>query len=221
MPRCNVLPLRTRPGSGPSLRCLLEQPSGCKTHTPSDGQQRLRFSPPAAQVALIPSRRKKPRPSLATDGSLGPDTWTTMSEIIYLYINLGGMFSSLYLYIYLSISLYLSIYICPSLSSIQCRIQTRTVHTHTTAQINEESVQDSITSVSPSPASPLDGRNFIFPIVNQPVQEIENRQQQITSVSPSPASLLDGRNFIFPTVNQPVQEIGKRQQQISNLPQEM
>ena len=38
------------------------------------------------------------------------------------------------------------------------------------ARINEEPAQDSITSVSPLPASPLDGHDFIFPTVSQPVQ---------------------------------------------------
>ena len=96
---------------------------GAKPTHQADGQQRLRFSPPAAQVAPIPSRRKKPRPSRATDGSLGHDTWSTKSEIIYLYIKLGGgMFSSLCLSIYLSISLYLwslylSIAVCYSVQN--------------------------------------------------------------------------------------------------------
>ena len=39
-------------------------------------------------------------------------------------------------------------------------------------QINEESVKDSITSVSPSPAIPLVRHDFIFPTVSQPAQEI-------------------------------------------------
>ena len=44
------------------------------------------------------------------------------------------------------------------------------------ARINEEPAQDSVTLVSPSPASPHDGHDFIFPTINQAEQEIEKRQ---------------------------------------------
>ena len=47
-------------------------------------------------------------------------------------------------------------------------------------QIEEEPAQDGVTLVPPSPASPNDGHDFIFPSVNQPGQEIGKRQQEIT-----------------------------------------
>ena len=61
------------------------------------------------------------------------------------------------------------------------------------ARINEEPAQNSITSVSPSPASPHDGHNFIFPTVDQVEQEIGIRQQQITDLRQEigPENLLD------------------------------
>ena len=61
------------------------------------------------------------------------------------------------------------------------------------ARINEESVQDTITSISSSPASPHDGHDFIYPTVNQAGQEIDNRQQKITDLRQEigPGNLLD------------------------------
>ena len=61
------------------------------------------------------------------------------------------------------------------------------------ARINEEPAQDSVTSVSSSPASPHDGHDFIFPTVNQAKQEIGIWQQQITDLRQEigPENLLD------------------------------
>ena len=75
-------PLLTQPGSGPCLLYLRDKPSGYKTRTPGSRQQKLLSSPPAAQVVLTPSRRKKPRPSLATGGSLGPNMCSTVTLLI-------------------------------------------------------------------------------------------------------------------------------------------
>ena len=83
------------------------------------------------------------------------------------------------------------------------------------ARINEEPAQDSITLVTPLPASPLDGHDFIFPTVSQPVQEIGNQQQQITDLRQEmeigPENLLDyasqGQRFESGNVNQPRRKV--------------
>ena len=96
LPQSHALPLMTHPGSGPFLLYLLDGPSGYKTRTPNAGQWKLLSSPPAAQVAPTLSRRKKPKPSLATGGSLGHDTCSTVNILIRIHFTL----CVLYIFVY-------------------------------------------------------------------------------------------------------------------------